>query len=460
MIGPGTQLGRYQLREPLGVGGMSAVYLAYDPMLDREVAIKILPAELAKEAIYRRRFEEEARALGRVDHPNLIRIFTVGQEKDVSYYAMERVRGMSLRNLLKVRAPLTLEEAMAVFGQFLRGLKAVHDGGIVHRDVKPGNIMLAETGRAILMDFGLARRTDRDALTQAGAVLGTPEYMSPEQAKGEEADIRSDLYAAGVVLFEMLGGRPPFGGKDTLSILRKHVETPAPPLSDLAPHVPSEIEAIVVRLLEKKPEDRFRDAAALLDALAEWLPDGRNAENLLKRTLAEADETQRRLTRSFVDMGAATERAESKGARASHGSSPQVPVAAVAPPRRQFARLSWLAIVMALIAVAVAFGGLLAPEPEGAPVWRRVTLRDGESFVAHTLAVETQPDGDAVWLLQRRREGQVRVPASDIRRMTRARRPLRTNPVALILALAALAVAVVVVLQSRRTPPRAARAAP
>jgi serine/threonine-protein kinase len=201
VIAPGEKLSRYHLLEPLGSGGMSCVYRAYDPVLDREVAIKILPAELARDPVLRERFHEEARALGGVEHPSLIRIFAVGQEGPVSYYSMELITGMSLKEVLAASGRLTVAEAFAVIGQVLRALEAVHRAGIVHRDVKPGNIMLDASGRVVLMDFGLARRAERQDLTAAGAVLGTPEYMSPEQARGEKADERSDLYSIGVMLY-------------------------------------------------------------------------------------------------------------------------------------------------------------------------------------------------------------------------------------------------------------------
>ena len=252
MIGPGQKLGRYELREALGAGGMSCVYRAYDPALDREVAIKILPAELARDGTLRERFHEEARALGAVEHPNLIRIFAVGQEGLVSFYSMELITGTSLRKALCASGRLTVDEALAVMGQALNALAAVHHAGIVHRDLKPGNIMLDATGRVVLMDFGLARRAERQSLTASGTVLGTPEYMSPEQARGEKADERSDLYSVGIILYESLAGKPPFAGKDTMAILRQHVQAAAPALRDLAADVPPELERIIARLLAKR----------------------------------------------------------------------------------------------------------------------------------------------------------------------------------------------------------------
>lgn len=300
MIAPGQKLGRYLLREPLGSGGMSCVYRAYDPALDREVALKILSPELSRDATSRERFEEEARALGRVEHPNLVRIFAVGQAEDVSYYAMELVHGMTLQQILKSGVSLTLEESAAIVRQMLLGLQAAHDAGIIHRDIKPGNIMLEAGGRVILMDFGLARRAERQSIMLAGSVLGTPEYMSPEQIMGKPAEMQSDLYSTGVLLYELLSGAPPFTGKDTISILRRHVEEPPRPLIEKAKDAPEPVARITHRLLEKNPPERYPHVRALLADLARAVPEIPKPEAMIQGVLARATRVSGAATRTMA----------------------------------------------------------------------------------------------------------------------------------------------------------------
>jgi len=415
MLGPGSKLGRYELRDALGAGGMSAVYRAYDPVLDREIAIKVLPGNLAREPVYRKRFQEEARALARVDHPNLVRIYAVGQEGSVSYYAMELVQGLALRDVIRSRRRFTLREAMAVFGQFLKGLAAVHDAAIVHRDVKPGNIMLSASGRAILMDFGLARRIERQALTAPGAVVGTPEYMAPEQAKGEKADARADLYAAGIVLYEMLSGTPPYGGPDTLAILRKHVEAPIPSFREVIPDLPQQLDAVLRRFLAKRPEERFPDTHAAYDALLPWMPGERESEAIVRQVVSEAQRMRRRRTQSFVPPppqgSAAPQTAGTPGNVLPAGSRPTARSGALSD--RNW--LAWTAMAVAVIAVAVAILSLFRSAPPRTGAWRRVTLRDGNTFAGRIIRWEPLPNGDAKVTYRTRRGVPISTKASRIR---------------------------------------------
>jgi serine/threonine-protein kinase len=419
VIAPGEKLSRYQLREPLGSGGMSCVYRAYDPVLDREVAIKILPAELARDAVLRERFHEEARALARVEHPNLIRIFAIGQEGLVSYYAMELITGLSLKEVLAASGRLTVAEALAVMGQALDALEAVHQAGIVHRDLKPGNIMLDASGRVVLMDFGLARRAERQNLTAAGAVLGTPEYMSPEQARGEKADERSDLYSLGAVLYEMLAGRPPFGGKDTISILRQHVQAPAPPLRGLAPETPPELERIIVRLLAKKRSERYPHIAELRADLGKAAPAGPRADRVVKELLARAAQKVSRTPAGRPGAGLSWE-------------SPRT-------ARGERTR-TWIAVVTAAAAVAaliVALTALFAarsspariPPPNRATVpagtatpsagtlWQ-VTTRDQKQFEGEFVTLAAGPGNETAWVFHLPDGTYEWVPTSKIRMMT------------------------------------------
>ena len=466
MLGPGAKLGRYELRDPIGSGGMSAVYKGYDPVLDREIAIKVLPANLAREKIFRQRFHEEARALGRVDHPNLIRIYAVGQEGPTSYYAMELVRGLSLREVVVARGRLPLKEAMAAIGQFLKGLEAIHNAGIVHRDIKPGNIMVGESGRVILMDFGLARRVERQAMTAAGAVLGTPEYMSPEQAKGETADHRSDLYSAGIVLFEMLAGAPPFGGRDTLTILRKHVEAPVPAVRRLVSQVPAGVEKVLGKLLAKTPEKRYANVASLMAALGPLLPDGREAELTTRGMLHSAEQAQGQRTRSFVKehsrvpsasgaaSGSGPAAAGEQGSGGGSGAAGErsEAVASGHQPPLRVSWVPWAAMATALLAVAVALLALLRPTSVGpsAAVWRQVVLRDGRSFVGRHERWTPLNTGDAEVRFKTRKGDAMTVAASEIRSSARWQGLAPVSVGALAVAFVALGVSVAVLVQSRR----------
>ncbi len=422
MIAPGRKIGRYQLREPLGSGGMSAVYRAYDPVIDRELAVKILPPDLARDPVLRRRFREEALALARLEHPNLVRIYAVGEEADLAYYAMELIAGRSLANVIEARGPFTLAEALAVMGQVLDALESVHDAGIVHRDIKPGNIMLDAGGRAVLMDFGLARRVERPTITAVGAILGTPEYMSPEQARGEPADQRSDLYACGIVLFEMLTGRPPFSGKDTIAILRQHAEKAPPELSELAPALPAGLDPILRRLLAKDPGERYPHVRDVAAALAPWASEGAKPDGTIQELLASVARLSTRDTRTAVSPPG--------GEGGGHSPGEAVEVAAANWTRLYVAGFAAFVAALALFAVGVALfrsrraepPALREPAPpvatpaSGAPVLWRVRLRDGREFEAALVATPPLPGGRLAWTWRTADGVERTVPSADVLR--------------------------------------------
>ena len=418
MIAPGEKLGRYLLKEPLGSGGMSCVYKAHDPVLDRDVAVKILPPELGRDETLRQRFQEEARALGRVQHPNLVRIYAVGQEGLTSYYAMELIGGVSLQKAISALGRMSIEEAVAVVLQVCGGLQAVHESGIVHRDVKPSNIMLDASGRAVLMDFGLARREERQTFTAAGGVLGTPEYMSPEQARGDKADLRSDLYSLGVVLFELLGGRPPFYGKDTISILRRHVETPPPPLESVAPDVPQAIRDIISRLLAKSPDERYPHVEELAHELSRFAPAGTTPERTVRALLARVAQKVSDPTRTF-EVETASREGDAASERVARGG------------RERFR--TWLTAVSAVVAVlalavtlfavvhfrnrpdsAALAPGVEAPAADGR---FEVFLTNGNVFEGEFISVREGAEGRMLWSF-RLPDGQTTIiPDLEVRRM-------------------------------------------
>ena len=265
-------LGKYLLQDVIGEGGMGTVYRAHDPVLDRDVAVKVLAPELACDASLVRRFQEEARALARVQHPNVIRVFAVGEEDGLWYFAMEFITGKALSELMEERGAMGLGAAVGVFDQVLGAVAAIHASGIIHRDIKPGNIMLNSKGRVILMDFGLAKSYDRVTFTTVGSILGTPEYMAPEQAQGGTVDARADIYALGSVLFEMLTGRPPFEGKDAISIIRKKLKGPVPSVRAFRPDLSPAVEKALARALAPDPEARFGRIDELARAVAGLRP--------------------------------------------------------------------------------------------------------------------------------------------------------------------------------------------
>jgi serine/threonine protein kinase len=261
------RLAHYRVLKLMGRGGMGGVYLAHDEGLDRRVALKVLLPEAAAEPGARERFLREARAAAAVKHDNVVTIYHVGQDRGIPFIAMEFLSGTPLDRYLARKGRLTVGQALRVGLETAEGLAAAHALGLVHRDIKPGNLWLeAPKGRVKILDFGIARRVTEDpraGLTGTGAVVGTPGYMSPEQARGKPLDHRSDLFSLGVVLYQLTTGRSPFEGDSTMAILTAlAVDTP-PPTRSLNPEVPSEFEAAIHRLLEKDPDARTPSAAAV-----------------------------------------------------------------------------------------------------------------------------------------------------------------------------------------------------
>jgi serine/threonine protein kinase len=259
----------YEVLEEIGRGGMAIVFRARDRQLHREIAIKVLPFAIAHDAEVVERFQREARLAAALEHPNIVPIYRVGRSGDVIYFAMKLVRGQSLSARIAARGRLSAAEVRRVLLETAAALGAAHRRDIVHRDVKPDNIMLDEDGRCVVMDFGIARSAADSKLTASGMSLGTPRYMSPEQARARELDGRSDLYSLGVVGYHCLVGRPPFDGDDAIGILMNHVQAPVP-----RPEIASggsaeerQVYAVIERLLAKDAQDRYDTAEQLIAAL-------------------------------------------------------------------------------------------------------------------------------------------------------------------------------------------------
>src|SRR4026208_1282558 len=258
--------GRYRIVRKLGSGGMADVYLAEDEELGRRVAIKILNDRHANDESFVERFRREAKNAAGLSHPNIVSIYDRGEAEGTYYIAMEYLDGRSLKELVVARGPLPIPDAIAATRQVLAALRFAHRKGVVHRDIKPHNVMADADGRLKVTDFGSARAGVSQS-AEACSIIGTAQYLSPEQARGAPVDQRSDLYSIGIVLYEMLTGKTPFTGETPVEIAMKHLsDTPRPP-SLLRPDIPPDLDMVVLRALAKNPDDRFQTAEEMVAEL-------------------------------------------------------------------------------------------------------------------------------------------------------------------------------------------------
>jgi eukaryotic-like serine/threonine-protein kinase len=270
--------GRYEVEELVGTGGMSSVYRARDTVLGRHVALKILHEHFSTDDQYVERFRREARAIARLNHPNIVTVIDRGEFEGRQFIVFEHVSGENLKELVRREGPLPVQQALALTHQVARGLAFAHEHGIVHRDVKPQNVLLDEEGSPKVTDFGIARSLDpQDGLTQTGTLLGTSDYIAPEQASGHRVDERSDQYALGVLLYELLTGEVPYPAETFMAAAMRHMRDPVPSVRERRRDVPPEVDAIVARAMAKNPDERFPSveamAAAIEAALAESGPE-------------------------------------------------------------------------------------------------------------------------------------------------------------------------------------------
>src|SRR5437660_1777954 len=271
-LAPGTRLGRYEIRSHIGAGGMGDIYLASDTELERTLALKILPEEFASDPSRMHRFVQEARAASALNHPNILTIYEIKQEGPIPFIATEFIDGITLRKQIK-HGRMGLMDAIDTAIQIASALDAAHQAGIVHRDIKPENIMLRKDGYVKVLDFGLARPTERreisteaDTLvnTEVGIIVGTARYMSPEQARGQKVDKRTDIFSLGMVLYEMVAGRSPFEGSTNTDVVASILKESPPPLTDYLPDAPAGLEQLINRALVKDRNERYQSSAELL----------------------------------------------------------------------------------------------------------------------------------------------------------------------------------------------------
>ena len=265
--------GRYRVLGRLGVGGMATVYLAEDSSLGRKVALKVMAERYAEDGEFVERFRREAQAAARLNHPNIIAVYDRGEADGRPYIAMEYLQGRTLKQVIQAEGPLPPERAIAIAMQVLAGLRYAHEHGVVHRDVKPHNVLVGDDGRIKVTDFGIAHAGDPQ-MTEVGSIVGTAQYLSPEQARGRSVGPQTDIYSLGVVLYEMLAGRVPFEGDSSVAIAMQHVSDEPPPLRSLAPDVPESLALVVAHAMLKDPAQRYGSAdefAADLDRVRRGL---------------------------------------------------------------------------------------------------------------------------------------------------------------------------------------------
>ena len=261
MIVKGTKINdRYQIIRTLGEGGMANVYLGYDTILERNVAVKVLRGDLANDEKFVRRFQREALSASSLSHPNIVEMYDVGEDDGQYYIVMEYVEGKTLKQLLKKRGSLTITEVIDIMSQLTDGMAHAHDSFIIHRDIKPQNIMILENGVIKITDFGIAMALNSTQLTQTNSVMGSVHYLPPEQANGKGSTIKSDIYSMGILMYELLSGGVPYKGDNAVEIALKHLKEPLPSIKKVLPEIPQSIENIILKSTAKNPQNRYKDA--------------------------------------------------------------------------------------------------------------------------------------------------------------------------------------------------------
>ena len=266
---------RYQIIKSIGEGGMANVYLAYDTILDRNVAVKVLRGDLATDEKFVRRFQREALSASSLSHPNIVEVYDVGEDNGQYYIVMEYIEGCQLKQLLKKRGRLTLSEVIDIMLQITDGLSVAHDAYIIHRDIKPQNIMILDSGLVKITDFGIAMAMNSTQLTQTNSVMGSVHYLPPEQANGKGSTLQSDIYSMGILMYELLTGELPYKGDNAVEIALKHLKEKIPSVREKFPEIPQSVENIIIKATAKNPKNRYADARSMNEDLRTCLDDSR-----------------------------------------------------------------------------------------------------------------------------------------------------------------------------------------
>ena len=280
---------RYQIIKSIGEGGMANVYLAYDTILDRNVAVKVLRGDLASDEKFVRRFQREALAASSLYNENIVEVYDVGEDNGQYYIVMEYIDGKHLKNLLKKRGKLTVPETVDIMSQIASGLSVAHDQYLIHRDIKPQNIMILENGLVKITDFGIAMAMNSTQLTQTNSVMGSVHYLPPEQASGKGASLQSDIYSMGILMYELLTGKLPYHGDNAVEIALKHLKEPLPSIREELPSIPQSVENIIIKATAKNPKNRYADAKEMYEDLKTCLNENRLNEEKVTFKYPEND---------------------------------------------------------------------------------------------------------------------------------------------------------------------------
>lgn len=376
--------GRYEILRQIGAGGSARVYLARDLVLKRDVALKILHEEGALDPSFVKRFQREAQSAARLNHTNIVSVYDWGKVDGTYYMVMEAVDGRNLKEDIARRGPLPEAEALSITEQVASALAVAHDKGVIHRDIKPQNILLDEGGRVKVADFGIARATGMTQLTATNVVAGTANYISPEQARGQAVDERSDIYSLGVLLWELLAGRELFDGRSMVEIALRHINDAPQPLRQIRPDVSPLAEAVVAKALAKDPAHRYQSAAAMLEALA-------SASEALRQSVAAPASMPAQTQPSAAVSGTAARSRTMVRSAGPGGSRTSV--------RSGTASHGWLAALLALVVLIAGGGAFLAAEhgpfasagTKNAPVTTPGRVSDAGSRTHHAGRAVTHP---------------------------------------------------------------------
>ena len=280
---------RYKIIKSIGEGGMANVYLAFDTILEREVAVKILRGDLAEDEKFVRRFQREANSASSLKHPNIVEVYDVGEDDGKYFIVMEYINGKTLKSLIKKRGILTLEEVIDIMLQLTSAVSCAHDSYIIHRDIKPQNVMILEDGRVKITDFGIAMALNNNELTQTNSVMGSVHYLPPEQANGSGSTIKSDIYSLGILMFELLTGKLPFKGENAVEIAIKQMREPIPSVRSISPDIPQSIENVVLKACAKNPKNRYDTAREMFEDIKTCMDPVRSDEKRIVYQYPEND---------------------------------------------------------------------------------------------------------------------------------------------------------------------------